>query len=170
MHHLYSPREQQIESALKLPLEGMGYRMVRISWGGGSHKQLLLMIERVDGAPITLKDCEEVSRFVSPKLDTEDVIPDNVPYNLEVSSPGVERPLMHSEDFTRFIGKQVAVKTRVALNGRKRFHGVIEKTDDASATLHITEDDLHITIPISDMQSASLVFTELTMESNNGNG
>lgn len=160
MHHLYSPREFEVEKLLQEPLSAFGYRIVRVKWISASQKQLEILIERMDGNPITLKDCSEVSKYVSTKLDVEDIFSDNEHYHLDISSPGIDRPLMIIQDFERYIGNKIMLKTRIPHEHRKRFKGIIQSTEDATVTLFLEEEDLHVSIPLKDMQSASLMLSE----------
>ncbi|WP_114392158.1 ribosome maturation factor RimP [Oleisolibacter albus] len=104
-------------------VEAMGYELVRVQVSGGMRPTLQLMAERADGAAMTVDDCADISRAVSALLDVEDPIASA--YVLEVSSPGIDRPLTRLKDFERFKGFEARIETTVVLEGRKRFKGVL---------------------------------------------
>ena len=103
-------------------LGGMGYRLVRVNISGLDGCTVQVMAERPDGT-MTVEDCEAVSRALSPVLDVADPI--DRAYRLEVSSPGLDRPLVRRTDFERFAGHQVKVEMAVGINGRRRFRGLL---------------------------------------------
>ena len=108
-------------------LDGMGYDLVRVQLGGGQDPCLQIMVERTDRAEMTVDDCATISRQISKLLDEEDPISDA--YTLEVSSPGIDRPLVGLGDYDRFAGFDARVESREAVLGRKRFKGVLGGTD-----------------------------------------
>ena len=116
---------EKIEKELAPLVNGLGFDIVRIMLiGSGARRTLQIMIEKPDGTPINIKDCEEVSRAVSVSLDVMDPISGH--YNLEISSTGIDRPLVKPADFIKFQGKPVVVKTYVMKNERKIFKGSLE--------------------------------------------
>ena len=103
-------------------VEGLGYELVELEWVGvGGNRTLRLFIDTSTG--VTLEDCEAVSRSVEAVLDAEDPIREG--YSLEVSSPGVDRPLRRDADFTRFAGERVKVRTFGPIEGQRNFTGVL---------------------------------------------
>ena len=109
----------QIENKISPIVNGMGFEIVRVKFlGSGSKRTLQIMVERSDGNLVNIKDCEEVSRAVSVCLDVMDPISGH--YNLEISSTGIDRPLVKPSDFIKFQGKSIVVKTYVMKNDRKR--------------------------------------------------
>lgn len=106
----------------------MGYEVVRVQISGGQRSVLQIMAERADGAPMTVEDCAEISRSVSALLDVEDPIREA--YTLEVSSPGIDRPLTRLKDFERFAGFEARLESRMAIDGRKRFKGMLKGVED----------------------------------------
>ncbi len=121
--------EQKIEELLLPSLTEMGYSMVRVKlFKTGKNTTLQLMIEHSDGASINLDDCEKVSREVSVLLDVSDPIKGH--YNLEVSSAGLDRPIVKLDDYKRFVGNPVIVKTYVSKFGCKVFEGSLDYADD----------------------------------------
>jgi ribosome maturation factor RimP len=119
------------------------------------------MAERPDGS-MSIEDCEDTSRALSPVLDVADPI--ERAYRLEISSPGLDRPLVRKSDFDRYAGNVVKIEMEVPVNGRKRFRGMLNGTDGESA--RITRDDIaegedaDVVLPIADMNDAKLVLTE----------
>lgn len=112
---------RELESAVRPAVEGLGYELVDVQLGSEFGRWVLrLLVDRPGG--ITLQECAQISREVSPHLDVADAIPSR--YALEVSSPGVRRPLKRAQDFERFRGEKIAVRTRDAIDGRKTFHGI----------------------------------------------
>jgi len=121
-------------SAVASPvLEGMGYRLVRIRISGESGCTVQIMAERPDGS-MQLEDCEAISRALSPVLDVADPI--DRAYRLEISSPGIDRPLVRRSDFERYSGHLVKIDMAVAHEGRKRFRGVLGAVEGDRVHLH----------------------------------
>lgn len=142
-------------------LVGMGYRLVRITVSGRNGCTVQIMAERPDGT-FTIDDCEAVSRMLSPVLDLEDPI--DGAYNLEISSPGIDRPLARASDFARWAGHVAKVEMAVPVAGRKRFRGVLTGVEGDGAKLH--RDDARadeasdVVLPFADMAEARLVLTD----------
>ena len=137
--------------------EQMGYDLVRLQLqGGNSRKVLQVMAERKDRRAMTVDDCAGLSRAISPVLDEQDPIEDN--YTLEVSSPGIDRPLIKLGDFDRFKGFEAKIECLVLLNGRKRFSGRLQGIDGSNVVL--TFDNADIQIPFDQIAKAKLVLTD----------
>jgi len=142
-------------------LLGMGYRLVRVRISGLDGCTVQIMAERPDGS-MTVDDCEAVSRALSPVLDVADPI--DRAYRLEISSPGMDRPLVRCSDFERFAGHQVKVELAAAIDGRRRFRGLLLGVDREAA--RIRRDDAapgetsEVLLPIEDMAEAKLVLTD----------
>ncbi len=142
-------------------LVGMGYRLVRVKMSGLDGCTVQIMAERPDGT-MTVEDCEDVSRALSPVLDVADPI--DRAYRLEISSPGLDRPLVRRSDFERFAGHQVKVEMAVAIDGRRRFRGLLLGVEGEAA--RIRRDDAapgeanEILLPIEDIAEAKLVLTD----------
>ena len=114
--------ERKIKEVLLPSLEAIGFSLVRIRiMGGGENRTLQLMIDRLDEQPISIEDCAFVSRNVSALLDVEDPI--NGAYMLEVSSPGIDRPLTKERDFERYVGFEAKLELRDVQDGQRRFRG-----------------------------------------------
>ena len=142
-------------------LDGIGYRLVRVKISGADGCTVQIMAERPDGT-MTVEDCEAVSRALSPVLDVADPI--DRPYRLEVSSPGMDRPLVRRSDFVRFAGHRIKVDMATAIDGRRRFRGVLLGVEDDAARLR--RDDAapgeadEVVLPIEEMAEAKLVLTD----------
>lgn len=144
-------------------LAGMGYRLVRVRLSGArtGGATVQIMAERPDGS-FTIEDCEAASRALSPVLDVEDPIADA--YNLEMSSPGIDRPLVRAGDFDRWSGYETKIEMAVAQGGRKRFRGILLGTEGAAARLRRSDagadEPADVLLPIEEMAEARLVLTD----------
>ena len=155
-------------SAVAAPvLEGMGYRLVRIRISGEAGCTVQIMAERPDGS-MQLEDCEAISRALSPVLDVADPI--DRAYRLEISSTGIDRPLVRRSDFERYSGHLVKIDMAVAHEGRKRFRGTLGAVQGDS--VHLRRDDAKasdnpdVLLTMEDIGEARLVLTdELIAES-----
>jgi ribosome maturation factor RimP len=142
-------------------LSGIGYRLVRVKVSGLDGCTVQIMAERPDGT-MTVEDCEAVSRALSPVLDVANPI--DRAYRLEVSSPGMDRPLVRRSDFERFAGHHLKVEMAVPSDGRRRFRGLLLGLDGKAA--RIRRDDAapgeatEVLLPIEEMAEAKLVLTE----------
>jgi ribosome maturation factor RimP len=148
-------------------LQGMGYRLVRIRISGEAGCTVQVMAERPDGS-MQIEDCEAISRALSPVLDIADPI--DRAYRLEISSPGIDRPLVRRSDFVRYGGHLVKIEMAVAHLNRKRFRGIINGVEGDA--VRITRDDVpkdedaDVLLPMADIGEAKLVLTdELIAES-----
>jgi ribosome maturation factor RimP len=142
-------------------LHGMGYRLVRIKISGEAGCTVQIMAERPDGS-MQLEDCEAISRALSPVLDIEDPI--ERAYRLEISSPGIDRPLVRRSDFERYAGHLVKIDMAVPHEGRKRFRGKLGGVEGASVKLLPenlkAKDQADHLLPIEDISDARLVLTD----------
>lgn len=138
-------------------LESMGYAVVRVMLTGGKRPTLQVMAERADGGPMSVDDCADISRAVSAILDVEDPVP--TAYNLEVSSPGIDRPLTRRQDYARFAGFDVRVDTARLLDGRKRFKGRLLGIGEDDV-VRLRDGTVDFTIPLSMIARAKLVLTD----------
>lgn len=146
----------EVEQLIAGPLQGLGYAIVRVLLSGDRRAKLQIMVERLDGAAITVDDCAAVSRETSAHLDVADPI--HGAYVLEVSSPGIDRPLTRLDDFARFTGFEARIEMRLPVEGRRRFRGQLCGLDDEQVRL-ATEDG-EILLPFADMIKAKLMLTE----------
>lgn len=161
------PLEQTVESLVSPSLEAMGYAIVRIRLMGGDHKTLQIMAERTTDGKLALEDCEKISKSVSAILDVEDPITEA--YNLEVSSPGIDRPLIKLKDFERFAGHEAKLTLKIPVNGRKRFAGTIRGvTAEEQVMLELKDAKEPVLIPLSGMDTAKLVLTDALIKKESG--
>jgi len=142
-------------------LAAIGYRLVRVRLSGQNGLTLQIMAEREDGT-MTVEDCEEVSRALSPVLDVEDPI--EKAYHLEVSSPGIDRPLVRKADFADALGHLVKIETSVMVGGRKRIRGRIASCDESGVTIERDQasygDEPVVTVPFDALSDARLILTD----------
>src|SRR5450631_3830823 len=142
-------------------LAELGFRLVRVRLSGLSGCTLQIMAERADGS-MTIDDCEAISRTLSPVLDLADPVAEA--YRLEVSSPGIDRPLVRKSDFERFAGHQVKIEMEVPVNGRKRFRGELAGVEGDTARLRRDDaaegEEAEVLLPIEEMSEAKLVLTD----------
>ena len=117
-------------------IEGMGYELVRVRLMGGKTTLLQIMADRPEGG-IEVDECGDISTAVSATLDVEDPITDT--YTLEVSSPGIDRPLTRLKDFEEFEGYEAKLETSELIDGRRRFKGVLAGVEDDEVMINITE-------------------------------
>ena len=142
-------------------IEGLGYRLVRVKVSGADGGTVQIMAERPDGS-MTVEDCENVSRALSPVLDVADPI--ERAYRLEISSPGLDRPLVRKSDFERYAGHLARIEMEIPVEGRKRFRGLLLGTQGDTARLR--RDDAgeneapEALLRIEDMSAAKLVLTD----------
>jgi ribosome maturation factor RimP len=152
--------EARIAHIVEPVIEGLGYRLVRVKLSAMNGATLQIMAEKPDGS-MTVEDCEILSRDLSPALDVEDPI--DRAYNLEVSSPGIDRPLVRRSDFERWAGQQAKIELSRLLDGRKRFRGRLIGVEDDDVVLEIARDGAapeRVALPIADLAEARLVLTD----------
>lgn len=146
-------KQESLEALFRERLEGMGYELVALQWvpeHGG--RTLRVLIDQGDG--VTLRDCERVSRTLGSLLEEEDSGLGS--YRLEVSSPGVERPLFHLKDYKRFVGRKVAVKTKQPIEGRRNYRGRLIQVEDKQVIVDV--DGLKYDVPFENILKAHLVY------------
>jgi ribosome maturation factor RimP len=163
------PRSARVESIIAPAIEDMGYEIVRVIFSGKQKPVLQVMAERADRAAMTVDDCAEISRTVSALLDVED--PVQGAYTLEVSSPGIDRPLTRRRDFDRFAGFEARLETHAPVDGRKRFRGRLLGTADDMVRLTPADGPAgqELALPFGAIKKAKLVLTdELLATGNSG--
>ena len=142
-------------------IEQLGYQLVRVKISGAAGCTVQVMAERPDGS-MTVDDCEAVSRALSPVLDVADLI--DRAYRLEISSPGIDRPLVRKSDFDRFTGHLARIEMEAPVNGRKRFRGTLSGTEGEAARVHRDDagegEEADVLLPIGEMSEAKLVLTD----------
>jgi ribosome maturation factor RimP len=159
----------RVEGLISAPLEAMGFEVVRIRLGSGRRPQLQVMAERKGGGTMTLDDCAAISRAISAVLDVADPI--SSAYDLEVSSPGIDRPLVKLDDFRRFAGEVAKIELARPFgveggHGRKRFRGRLAGVAgdaEAGETVRIETEDGEVALAWADIIEAKLVLTDELM-------
>lgn len=155
--------EQNVWQLIQPGVEELGLRLVRVRLTGGGNPTLQIMVEPVEAdkdnmVSVDVEQCADVSRMASALLDVEDLISSK--YHLEVSSTGLERPLVTLEDFGRYAGTRAHVKMAVPVEGRFKFAGLIENVEGEIVSL--TTDDTNETVALSyaDIHNAKRIFTD----------
>lgn len=143
--------EQQLTDMLQGPVMALGFELVGVEYIRSRNPILRVYIDSENG--ITVDDCADVSRQVSAVLDVEDPIKDA--YNLEVSSPGMDRPLFTIEHYQKFIGEEVVVSLRIIVANRRNWKGIIKAVNDEMITLTVDGNDE--TFALSNIQKANIV-------------
>ena len=146
----------RIETLIAPQMASMGYDLVRVQLSGSKRRTLQIMAERRDGAGMTVDDCADISHAVSAVLDVEDPIAGA--YTLEVSSPGIDRPLVRQDDFARFAGYEAKIELDGAIDGRRRFQGRLLGIDEDR--VRVALDDGEIDVPFARIHRAKLVLTD----------
>lgn len=149
---------RRIEAIIAPSIEAMGYEVVRVMLTGGRRPTLQIMAERADGSGMNVDDCAEISRTISAVLDVEDPISGQ--YTLEVSSPGIDRPLTRLKDFRRYAGFEARVDVAAPIDGRKRFSGRLLGVDDADRVLVETGPGVREALPFDGIARAKLILTD----------
>ena len=148
--------------ALATPVaESLGMEVVRLRMQGGRRPKLQIMAEKAGGAPTDVEDCASLSRALTPTLDAEDPISEA--YTLEVSTPGIDRPLTREGDFARWVGHMAKVELMRPIDGRRRFTGLILSEDADGAHLQL-DDETELVASVHEMSKASLVLTDELIE------
>src|SRR5450759_809397 len=142
-------------------IESLGYRLVRVKVSASEGCTVQIMAERPDGS-MKVEDCETISRALSPVLDVADPI--ERAYRLEISSPGIDRPLVRKSDFDRYAGHLVKIEMEIPVNGRKRFRGQLAGTEGNAARIRRDDteagEEADVLLPIEEMSEAKLVLTD----------
>lgn len=147
---------RQVTELVEPTLRDMGFEPVRVALTGGQRPTLQVMVERLDRAPMTVDHCAEISRAVSALLDVADPLAGA--YRLEVTSPGIDRPLTRRADFDRFAGFEVRVETDLPIEGRRRFRGRLVGLVGDQIQLRLPEGEQ--SIPFDVIKKAKLVLTD----------
>ncbi len=149
-------RAADVERSIAPAIEAMGYDIVRVVLSGRRRPRLQIMAERKDGAAMVVDDCVAVSRAASAILDVEDPI--SGPYELEVSSPGIDRPLTRLADFERFAGFEAKLETALPLDGQRRWKGCLLGLDGETVRLKTKSGE--VALPFAAIEKAKLVLTD----------
>jgi len=156
-----SPRHAGLEGRLAdivtPSLEGMGFELVRVAITGKDRPTVQVMVDRADGTPLTVEDCESITHALGAVIDVADPMPKA--WTLEISSAGIDRPLTRVKDWNRYAGHLARAETVVPLDGRKRFSGIVLGADATHARMRL-DDGVEIALPLADMRRARLVLTD----------
>jgi ribosome maturation factor RimP len=152
-------RAARVAALAEPVLAGLGYRLVRVRISGAAGCTVQIMAERPDGT-MAIEDCEAASRALSPVLDVADPI--EGAYQLEISSPGIDRPLVRHSDFDRYAGHVAQVEMNVPIDGRRRFRGQLLGTEGDAVRIRRSDaaDGTDDVLPIDNMMEAKLVLTD----------
>ncbi|MFN3230799.1 MAG: ribosome maturation factor RimP [Alphaproteobacteria bacterium] len=154
---------QKVRDLIEAPAEALGYDLVRVRYTTGKRPTLQVMAERPDGT-MNVEGCAELSRTLSAILDVEDPILGE--YDLEVSSPGVDRPLVRERDFKRYAGFEAKVELAVPQDGQRRFRGLLQGIEDGMVMLRTDQGPAQL--PFDDIDQAKLVLTDALIEAHQG--
>jgi ribosome maturation factor RimP len=153
-------RAARVAALAERVLAELGYRLVRVRVSGLAGCTVQIMAERLDGT-MSIEDCEAASRALSPVLDAADPIEGS--YRLEISSPGIDRPLVRRSDFNRYAGHVAQVEMQAPIGGRRRFRGELNGTEGECVRLRCGDEaapnGANVLLPIDDMMEARLVLT-----------
>ena len=146
----------EIEKILTPTLHGMGFNLVRALIDGKKNPRLQVMVERQDCHSVSINDCTAVSRALSALLDIEDPIPST--YVLEVSSPGIDRPLVAITDYERFLGRYAHLEIEPPISGRRHYRGILDGVDNGAVKI-LAQDGVFL-VPFTQIRKAKLVPTK----------
>lgn len=155
---------ETITKTIEPALTDMGYELVRVAINGAEMKTVQIMAERVDRKDMTVDDCEEISHTASALLDVED--PFKGRWVLEVSSPGIDRPLVKPADYDRFKGEEAKVELINDIDGRKRFKGILKGIEGTKIMMDFEGND--ISFDFADVAKAKLTFKDETLDNKKG--
>ncbi len=154
-----SEHTKHIQDLIAPVVIDMGYELVRVSYGGGRKPTLQIMAERPDGT-MGVDDCSKLSREISVLLDVED--PLSGEYLLEVSSPGIDRPLTRGKDFERWLGFDAKIEMQDQIDGRRRYRGKLRSFD--GEILNLSTDEGDVTLRFKGISKAKLLLTDELLE------
>lgn len=145
---------EKITTTIEPSLDDMGYALVLVRMADNARrKTLTIMAERKDERGMSMEDCTNISRHVGALLEVEDPI--SGAYDLEVCSPGIDRPLTKLKDFSRFAGQEAKIETQLPIDGRKRFRGVIEGVN--GETIHIAMPEGKANVEFPNIRTAKII-------------
>ena len=148
--------EQRVTNLIESTVTTLGFDIVKVIIHGTSTKVVEILIERIDGEKVQVNDCQIVSRNISAVLDVEDIIPGK--YFLEVSSAGVERPLVKITDFEKFAGREIKIRLKADFNGNLTYKGQLLGVDGEEVKLK--SKNIEMSFDYSNIKNAKLVLTE----------
>ncbi len=147
---------RRVEQLIAPAVADLGFRVVQVLLMGKQRPRLQVMVERTDDVPVNVDDCATVSRAISAVLDVDDPI--DGAYTLEVSSPGIDRPLTRGEDFDRFAGQVAKLEVATPIDGRRRFQGRLAGRDGDDVRIEV--EGTMMNLPLADVVRAKLVLTD----------
>jgi ribosome maturation factor RimP len=150
-------KETRIRELVEPAAEALGFEIVRVRLYAGAPKTLQVMAERPDGTMV-VGDCAALSRAIAPILEIENAVAGE--YRLEVSSPGIDRPLTRAKDFKRWAGHEAKLELERPLNGRKRFRGIVRGLEGENIKLELSDTHESVLLPLADLGEAKLVLTD----------
>ena len=148
--------EQRVTSLIESTVNTLGFDVVKVIIHGTSTKIVEILIERIDGEKVQVNDCQVVSKNISAMLDVEDIIPGK--YFLEVSSAGVERPLVKITDFDKFAGREIKIRLKAAFNGNLTYKGQLLGVEGEKVKLK--SKNIEMFFYYSHIKNAKLVLTD----------
>ncbi|OJX14002.1 MAG: hypothetical protein BGO77_01395 [Caedibacter sp. 37-49] len=146
---------KKIKDIIEPTLNSLGYHIVRVQFSGQVRPTLQVMIEKLDLSALSIDDCVKASRQISALLDVEDPI--DTAYQLEVTSPGLDRPLVALQDYVRFQGAEIKLETVSPLEGRKRFKGILSQVKEGTIFLKPEDSEATLDIAYENILKAKLV-------------
>ncbi|MEM0907120.1 MAG: ribosome maturation factor RimP [Pseudomonadota bacterium] len=150
--------EAQVAHIVIPSLGALGFRLVRVRITGANGCTVQVMAERDDGT-FTIEDCQAASEAISPALDVEDPI--GRAYHLEMSSPGIDRPLVRVDDFVRAAGHEAKLETSLPIDGRRRFRGTLMGVSEGAVTVRLADmGNPKVAVPLSEISDARLILTD----------
>ncbi len=158
-HH--SGLEARLAAIVGPSLAGMGYDLVRVAVLGTRRPTVQIMAERADEAAMSVEDCEAISHAIGAVIDVEDPMPAN--WVLEISSPGIDRPLTRRRDWNRYAGHQARIELEVPQDGRRRATGIALGADATHARLRL-DDGTELAVPLDNIRRAKLVLTDALID------
>jgi len=150
------PLGGRIAEQIEPTVNDLGFELVRVQLTGDAERCLQIMAEPVDGRTMTVDDCASISRALSAVLDVDDPI--DGAYRLEVSSPGLDRPLVRLKDYTKFQGFEAKIELHTPIDGRKRFRGILGTPENSTINLLFEGQDL--SFEFDDIYRAKLILTD----------
>ena len=149
-------QEKLVGKLVRPALQALDYELVRVQFSTQGDLRLQIMAERADRSEMTVEDCATISRSISSLLDAEDPIPEA--YTLEVSSPGIDRPLVRLADYERFVGFDARIESRSLVLDRKKFSGILKGTDSTNVLIEV--DGQVYEMPFTEIYRAKLILTD----------
>ncbi|WMS42962.1 ribosome maturation factor RimP [Acuticoccus sp. MNP-M23] len=157
-----SGQEARVAHVVAPSIEALGFRLVRVRILAQHGCTVQVMAERDDGT-LTVDDCEAISHAISPVLDVDDPI--GREYSLEVSSPGIDRPLVREADFVRWSGQEARIETQLPINGRRRFRGKLMGVEDGKVGIRLPDVGAETAwLSLTDIADARLLLTDALVE------